>query len=122
MKALQEVCDEHLQQAREKFKCDNFTKQYKFGFVDKTNTKYNNCIKPTDILELKRELEEYYNSQPIWKLADKDMVAEIINAAAGKIGKTFNYGVEVTLLDLVGPASFEMMFSEWEEMIAFLEE
>ena len=30
--------------------------------------------------------------------------------------------VEVTLLDLVEPASFEMMFSEWEEMIAFLEE
>ena len=30
--------------------------------------------------------------------------------------------VEVTLLDLVGPASFETMFSEWEEMKAFLEE
>ena len=30
--------------------------------------------------------------------------------------------VEVTLLDLVEPASFEARFSEWEEMIAFLEE
>jgi len=29
---------------------------------------------------------------------------------------------EVTLLDLVGSASFETMFSEWEEMKAFLEE
>ena len=122
MKALQEVCDEHLQQAREKFKCDDCIKRYKFGFVDKTNTKYNNCIKPTDILKLRNELKEYYNSQPIWKLADKDMVAEIINTAAEKIGKTFNYGVEVTLLDLVGPASFEARFYEWEEMKAFLEE
>ena len=123
MKALQEACDEHLPKVREKFKSNDYcVKQYASQFVNKANTNYKNCIKPTYILDLRHELEEYYNSQPIWKLADKNMVAEIINAAAGKIGKTFNYGIEVTLLDLVGLASFEARFSEWEEMKAFLEE
>ena len=123
MKALQEACDEHLPQAREKFKSNDYcVKQYASQFVNKANTNYKNCIKPTDLLELRRELKEYYNSQPIWKLADKNMIAEIINAAAGKIGKTFNYGIEVTLLDLIGLTSFEARFSEWEEMKAFLEE
>lgn len=120
-KALQEQCNDKLPLLRTKFKSNERCKRYQYSFVDKLNSKYGQCIKTTDLLELNDELSDYYEQQAVWKLADKDEVAEIINSAAEKIGKAFNFGSQTTILDMLAYSTNETTFQDWTEMKKFLE-
>lgn len=94
-------------------------KAYIGMYLDKMNKHYDACIR-TEEIPLLLKLNAYYRTQPVWKFATKDDVAEVINNSMSSMGLTHFYDLETDFYRLVQIADTQTLFAEWEKAIAFL--
>lgn len=123
LEALNDSCDRHLKTIRDRYWCGSnrieVVKQYEGQYIKPLTESLKVKIKPIGELELESQLDEYYQSQPIWKLATKEDVVEVINEAIQTIGinRQFAESDFYALLDYVDPST---MFAVWMEEQDFL--
>lgn len=95
---------------------------YKGRVVDKLNTPPFDCrIRLTDV-QLEHSLVDYYNHQPLHKLATKDDVATVINGVLKQFGVQDGYLAEQDFYKLVERVDQTNMFDQWSSMVDFMSE
>lgn len=110
-----------LRIVRNRYKVDDKMVQcYKGRYINKMNEHFKAGINICDI-NLCRELENYYSSLPLHKLATKDDVAIVINTALQSVGCAEEYEPE-ECYSLVQKTDITSNFQMWKDMVAFLSE
>lgn len=97
---------------------DHFLAGYKGAYIDKINNALSANIRQGDA-DLVHKMDEYYKNCPIYKLATKDDVSEIINSALSSIGCADIYNPE-DCYSLARITDFNRNFNAWKQIITFL--
>lgn len=116
---LQGTLNEYKPVILARYKIDDaFVANYTGSYINKMNDIFKAGIKVRTI-QLEHSLSEYYAKVPLFKLADKDDVAAVINATLQKIGSKSTYSTE----DFYSLAQFtdaNNNFQLWKQIIDFL--
>ena len=123
IQALSEECDRRLPGLRQHQLSneEHRVRQYIGQYIIPMNSIFDGKFS-ADTLHVDKELKDYYNLQPIHKLATKEDVAVIINAASKAVGMSFEYDTEKDFYSLVNIADATSLFNEWSLIIDFLSE
>lgn len=117
--ALDSTIQVQLTVARERNKVDNnMVQRYKGSYIIKMNEHLAAGIKCCDV-NLCRELEAYYAALPLQKLATKEDVAAVINAALPAVGCSETYDAEDCYM-LVQLTDASHNFPAWQDLVNFL--
>lgn len=97
---------------------NNFIQQYKGQYLEKMENRLQIKIKINDI-DLARQLQDFYKTQFIARIAQKQNVSDIINAVLQKNGCLPIFDVETSFYELVQYADTSTLYEEWKRMISF---
>lgn len=123
VKALQDSYEQIEIVLRERFspsKLDNFYREYKGRYVDKTKIMFNTeaPVIEFDDVKLLRHLEIYYSSAidsgKYFKLLTKTDVQDVINSALKTMGIQFVFDIEYMFYDLITLIDKSVWFDEWD--------
>lgn len=93
--------------------------EYKGTYIERINKIRSDAIPRISDIDLKTDLESHYSSCPLLRLANKNDVEDIVNAALQSIGEKSIYHAE-NYPDLVQNADAALLFDEWKSLISFL--
>lgn len=99
---------------------DSFVKQYKGRYLKKFEAVFGRKENISDI-NLERELQAYYSSQPPVNLSCKDDLVAVVNQALSTLGIQETVDESVAYI-LVQHSSAGTMYPQWEEMVRFIEQ
>ena len=117
--ALVTVTAAFEQEKRAALVMDNkFIQEYKGKYIQKMNDSFKTEIKIADIT-LQQELKKYYDACPLYKLADKNDVFEVINRTLQIVAPDHSYTQE-DFAELVKLTDANNNFKMWQELTQFL--
>lgn len=117
--ALGKVIAEYETEKKANLLLDNkFIQEYKGRYIQKMNSTFNTGIRIDDIV-LQQELKTYYDSCPLYKLADKKDVEEVINRTLQIVAPEHSYTQE-DFSSLVKLTDANDNYLMWQDMTQFL--
>ena len=119
--ALSGVIAQYEKEKKDSFNVNNqFVQSYRGKYIDKMNESLQTQIRISDI-DLEHEIKTYIYGCPLYKLADKDDVAEVINRTLQIIAPDKQYSQD-DFYSLVKQTDANDNFALWKELSLFLTE
>ena len=97
-----------------------FVERYLGRYINKMRKNYKKSSICDSDLVIAYKLKEYYATQPIHKLASKEVVERIINNSLKAAGEKPCFNIETDFYDLANRCSINNMFRVWADLLEFM--